>query len=309
MTHSKKVLVIIVTYNGMKWIKDCLNSVLNSSIKTDISIFDNASTDNTPDYIKVNFPQITIISTGKNLGFGKANNLGLQKAINEGYDYAFLLNQDAYIETDTIKKLIQAQIDNPNFGIISPLHLNGKGDAIDQHFLNYISPSHCPSIISDAFLNNHKQIYETQNANAAAWLISRACIEKVGGFDPIFPHYGEDDDYVNRALFHGFKIGIIPKAIILHDRICASYNTIRKDSKRLVISNSLIIKHYPHPFHSNLLTFLKQQFDLFTSLILFRQFKELKLIFKAFIRTVMLLKKIRNSKTYFSKPNSSIILP
>ena len=52
--------------------------------------------------------------------------------------------------------------------------------------------------------------------NAAAWVLSRALVEKIGGFDPIFFMYGEDQDYCHRALFHGFKTGLAPKAIAYH---------------------------------------------------------------------------------------------
>src|SRR5690606_31512456 len=54
--------------------------------------------------------------------------------------------------------------------------------------------------------------------NAAGWLLSRNILENIGGFDPIFFHYGEDDNYCQRAQYHGFKIGIVPNAFLLHDR-------------------------------------------------------------------------------------------
>ena len=49
-------------------------------------------------------------------------------------------------------------------------------------------------------------------------MISRACLEKAGGFSPAFPHYGEDDNYIHRAIYHGFKCGILSSAGAVHDR-------------------------------------------------------------------------------------------
>jgi len=54
--------------------------------------------------------------------------------------------------------------------------------------------------------------------NAVAWLISRECLETIGGFDPLFFHYGEDDNYSQRVIYHGFKIGVLLKVFVIHDR-------------------------------------------------------------------------------------------
>ena len=61
-------------------------------------------------------------------------------------------------------------------------------------------------------------VYEIKFVNAAAWLISRNCIETVGGFNPLFFLYGEDNDYLTRVKYHKFKVGVYPDANIYHDR-------------------------------------------------------------------------------------------
>ena len=146
------------------------------------------------------------------------------KALENKADYIFLLNQDAWVEPNTIEKLIKVSQLKPEFGILSPLHMNGNGSTLDLNFSYYISPGGCPNLISDIITKNINAIYETRFVNAAAWLLTNKCVTKVGGFDPIFSHYGEDDDYLNRTLFHGLKIGIVPHARIYHDRICKSFS-------------------------------------------------------------------------------------
>jgi GT2 family glycosyltransferase len=216
---SKKIVAIIVTYNGIKWIEKCFQSLQNSLLPISIIVIDNGSTDGTLESIKNNFPNIQLIQSEKNLGFGMANNIGIKKSYEAGADYVFLINQDVWIQEDTIQKLVLISNENPEFGIISPIHLNGNGDALDNGFSNYIVPKKCEAIYSDAFLNKIKdQVYPLDFVNAAAWLISRECIEKVGGFSPSFFHYGEDDNYCQRILYHNLKIGIYPNAIIFHDR-------------------------------------------------------------------------------------------
>ena len=74
----------------------------------------------------------------KNIGFGKANNIGISLAMKKGADYVFLLNQDAWVEDKTLEKLINIHRKQPKFGIVSPMHLNGKGDELDYNFSKFI---------------------------------------------------------------------------------------------------------------------------------------------------------------------------
>ena len=61
-------------------------------------------------------------------------------------------------------------------------------------------------------------IYSVSTVMAAHWMITNNCLKKVGGFSPSFPHYGEDDNYLERAKFYGFNIGIAPSLRVVHDR-------------------------------------------------------------------------------------------
>lgn len=213
-----KVIAIVILYNGSKWIDKCFGSLINSTIPLYILAIDNASTDGSPQIIKEKYPLVDVIEAGENLGFGKANNIGMQKAIDDNADYVFLLNQDAWIEPDTIAKLIKVQSKNPEYGIISPMHFGGDEITLDLLFSYCLSPVRCKSFISDAFNNKVNELYDVPFVNAAAWLISIECINSVGGFDPLFKHYGEDDDYINRLKYHGFKLGVVTSAKIYHDR-------------------------------------------------------------------------------------------
>jgi len=213
-----RVLAIVVSYNGMKWYSKCFQNLENSSIPIDIIAVDNASVDSSIDYIKKNFPKVLIIAQDSNKGFGKANNEGLKEALKQDADYVFLLNQDAWVEEDTIEKLIAVHKAQQDYGILSPMHLNGKGDELDGGFQNYISPIYTPNFVSDQCLDKLNDVYETRFVNAAAWLISRKCLETIGGFDPIFYHYGEDNNYCQRVRYHGLKVGIVPTVRIYHDR-------------------------------------------------------------------------------------------
>ena len=205
----------------MQWIDNCINSILKSNgINPHLFIIDNGSNDGTTEYILKNFKLNNIIfkQTGDNLGFGKANNIGLQYALDNNYQYVYLINQDAWVYPNTIANLITIHKTNPQYGIISPFQLQANEKHLDLNFGALISWGHNKEIFEDFYFNKKKIIYPVPFIMAAHWLISRECLIKVGGFSPTFPHYGEDGNYVNRALYHGLLIGVVPSERAIHDR-------------------------------------------------------------------------------------------
>ena len=205
----------------MQWAQKCYNSIKKSTIKCDIITIDNGSTDGTQKYIRKNYPEVELIETGKNLGFGHANNIGLQKALDEGYEYVYLLNQDAWIMPDTFEKLISVSRQHKEYGVLSPIQLKADEQHMDTRFvINVIGRHQCisPYFIEDLYFGREENVYEVSFVMAAHWLITRECLEIVGGFSPTFPHYGEDDNYLYRLAFWGMKVGIVPSAKAIHDR-------------------------------------------------------------------------------------------
>jgi GT2 family glycosyltransferase len=230
----KNLSVIIVTYNGMRWIKKCIESVLNSSVISEIIIVDNNSSDETTDFIKENFPQIILFEQSKNLGFGLANNIGMSYALNNDADFVFLLNQDAYLQYETLSNLIKVHALNEDYAILSPIHLNGNGSKLDKNFSGYLKVN--DKLIFDSLHKDYSQkIYNVPFVNAAAWLLPCKTLEIIGGFDPIFYHYGEDDNYCQRVLFHNMKIGIVPTTSIYHDRDSEKPPRITQEKEKLAL--------------------------------------------------------------------------
>ena len=207
-----KILTIIVSYNFEKWIERCLGSLKASSPPTDIIVIDNCSNDRTVEIIKTQYTYVRLIENHANLGFGKANNIGMQLALKEGYDAVFLLNQDAWIGSDTLATLAEQSVKHPEFGILSPVHLNGSGEELDKGFASYAQLAsinnlpHRHEPISCPFINAAFLVYSSQHFTAD-WRIFSSLL-----------HYGEDKDYVNRLHFHQYKIGYIPTIYGCHDR-------------------------------------------------------------------------------------------
>ena len=228
-----RVLVVIVTFNALKWIKKCLRSVENSTLAADVLVIDNGSTDGTLPLIRTDFPRTRIIETGENLGFGAANNRGLRIAHDECYDFAYLLNQDAWLQKDTLEKLVAAH--KPDWGVLSPMQLNAHGRR-DKRFNRK-----CGKYIDAALKGYHSDnlIVEVPFVMAAHWLVSRRAIETVGGFSPAFKQYGEDDNWLHRLHFHKLLCGVVPAAQAVHDR---GGRRLSRDKKMQLKCISTVVK-------------------------------------------------------------------
>lgn len=238
MTKAADILVIIVSYNFERWMEKCLGSLQQSAMPVDVVVIDNASQDNTTERIRNEYPWVHLIANNENLGFGQANNIGLSIAIRQAYKAVFLLNQDAWIEADVIKSLQEVSKANPTFGILSPKHMTGKGDKLDPGFAHYIDQSKLSA-------SNDTPI-ATPFINAAIWYIPTAVLKEVGGFSPLFYHYGEDKDYVNRLTHHGYKVGFVPTIQGFHDR---EYRPVTHE-KFLHTEYVYLLSEYANPHRS-----------------------------------------------------------
>ena len=211
---NTRLFVIVVTYKGGQWYDRCFTSLRESNLPAQIIVVDNASGDGSVDYIRTHYPEIHVIESTVNLGFGRANNEGIRYALDRGCDYVFLLNQDAWIEPDTFDKLIRVHQRFPEYGVLSPMHMtrekNHLNFLIDDGNRNY-------ELLSDLYFGTVKDVYDIDYVNAAGWLVSHNTLMTIGGFCPIIFHYGEDDDYLHRMKYHNIKVGLCPYSRIVHD--------------------------------------------------------------------------------------------
>ena len=218
-----RLLVIIVTYNAMRWIERSFASLAASSGPCDIFVVDNGSTDGTLAWLEEHHTDnLTVKRSETNCGFGAGNNVGLHYALELGYDYVYLLNQDAWVAEDCFEKLIAAAGAHPGYGILSPVQLQADWKTQDRLFAK-----HCGKAVaavsgsgSDEAASElpDSEVVPVKFVMAAHWLISRECLEAVGGFSPTFAQYGEDDNYIDRARYWAFRTGVVPAAKAVHDR-------------------------------------------------------------------------------------------
>ena len=216
---SVKLFVIIVTYKGQQWYDRCFGSLRESTIPVQTIVVDNASNDGSVEYIKEHFPEIHLISSKENLGFGRANNVAMRFALDHGCDYVFLLNQDAWVEPDTFEKLVGIHQRHPEYGLLGPVQVNAEKTKVLGGVVKFlVNPDKVNlNFFSDLIMGTIEEVYPVAEINAAAWLLPRKTIETVGGFDPLFLHYGEDWNYLSRVLYHKMRVGLAPHLKVVHD--------------------------------------------------------------------------------------------
>ena len=213
-----KIYAIIVTYNAMRrgWIDRCLGSLAESTVPVTAIVVDNLSTDGTREHVPSRWPDAVWLPQERNLGFGQANNVGMRYALEHDADYVLLLNQDAAIAPDALAEMANAA--KGQKVLLSPMQLNGDGTSIDQMFRNVLHMAD-NGLLEDFIIRHEaKATYPTGIFAAACWLMPADMLREVGGFNPLFFHYGEDDNYQSRTRYHGYCNIVVTKAMMYHDR-------------------------------------------------------------------------------------------
>lgn len=201
--------VIIVNYNGLTFLQECFNSLEDNliGISYEIIVVDNDSQDESCNFIKNHFPKVKLIESNQNLGFGKANNLGVKNAIGNAI---LLLNNDTIL-LNNLQPAIDTLYAKPENGIVA---INMVDE--NKKFLSAVGRFPRPlRLIKISFLNDQRKVFKTGNFNEVLYqvdwvsgsfmLIRKSDFEAVNGFDTDYFMYVEDVDLCKRLKSIGKK--------------------------------------------------------------------------------------------------------
>lgn len=231
MATATKPLVsaLVVSYNVKDLLLDCLQAFFASSdVPCEAVVVDNASSDGSADAVAERFPDVKVLRQPRNLGYGKANNAGLQECQGR---FVLLLNPDVTVGPGCVGKLSDFLLVRPDVGAVGPKLLRPDGSldlACRRGFPTPATAFYRLSGLSRVFKKSARfnrynmghasaeETHEIDSGTGACLMLRRAAIDRVGFFDPDYFMYGEDIDLCFRLKLGGWKVYYLPAATAVH---------------------------------------------------------------------------------------------
>lgn len=224
-----KLSVVIICWNDLKVISDCLCSIFagTRSLDFEVVISDNGSTDGSTEFIRRNYPSVRIIENRANLGFAKGNNAGIAASRGE---YILILNPDTIVHDATLDRLVEFAERHPDAGAFGCRVLNPNGSYQE-------SARPFPSIrgswiaalclrrlayVSDAFIPDIYMRWKGDTETVVDWqsgccvMFRSKLLKELGGFDEQFFYHYEEVDLCRRVRNAGYPLLFTPEATITH---------------------------------------------------------------------------------------------
>jgi hypothetical protein len=209
-----EISIIVVNWNGERFLKDCLEAIFRQTYHTyDVILVDNGSTDSSVSYVRSHFSQVKLVCLGTNTGFTGGNLEGLKLARGE---YVALLNNDARVDSQWLENLLQPMLGDEHIGVCASKLLLDRTSLINSAGIGLTTAG----VGFDRGYGEDSSAYgspeQVFGACAAAALYRRAMLDEIGFFDDDFFLYNEDVDLSFRAQLAGWKCLYVPDAIVYH---------------------------------------------------------------------------------------------
>ncbi|MEJ7586052.1 MAG: glycosyltransferase family 2 protein [Ferruginibacter sp.] len=229
-SYLLRLSIIIVNYNVKYFLEQCLCSVINACQNIDAEIFvvDNNSTDGSKIFFEERFSRITFIWSPVNSGFGRANNLALQKAVGE---YILFLNPDTILPEDCLEKSLSFFQGQQDVGALGVRMIDGSGKFLKESKRAFPAPLPAFYKLSGlTALFPHSKIFaryylggldqykshEVDVLAGAFMMVKKSVLDTTGGFDERFFLYGEDVDLSYRIRNAGFRNYYFSGTTVIH---------------------------------------------------------------------------------------------
>ncbi|MFA5422308.1 MAG: glycosyltransferase family 2 protein [Phycisphaerae bacterium] len=226
--NAPKVSAVLVNWNGPDVTAECMESLRKSDYPNlEVVAVDNASTDGSADKLEKLFPEMTVLRSKINRGWGGGTNVGLKYAMENGSDYIWLLNNDLVVEPDSLSKLVAAAEKTDEAVLVSPiLYFYATRDKIQHCGSEFDWKNYVVRNISD--LDEIASINEKDFWTwCTAVLMKREVVERTGYFDEKYFIYFDDLDYSARALSAGCRHKLETSAKVYHRSHSADTGGVR----------------------------------------------------------------------------------
>ena len=215
---SKKASIIIPNYNGRKYLGDCIEALYRIDFPREgfeIIVVDNASSDDSCEFIFSTYPDVKLIRAERNLGFASGCNLGIQ---NSSGEYIVLLNNDTVVDTKWLGELITVADNDKDVAIVGSKLLFKEDPTRIQNAMSYITTRGDGGDLGTGQPDEGQYDFlrEGMAVCGASMLIRRTLIQEIGALDEDFFAYYEDADLCYRTRLYGKKIVFAPKSVVYH---------------------------------------------------------------------------------------------
>lgn len=244
------ISIIIVSWNACQLLRKCLMSIraCGDSAIREIIVVDNASTDGSQAMVEGEFPDVTLLRCAENLGFSKANNLGISQASG---DLLALVNSDIIVEPGTFTKLANALQNDPKTGLVGPKVQSPDGELQSTYRrLPTVWTIVCRVLALDRLLP-HLPLFSGWQAQPAKqstptpvdvlsgcfWMARRDAVAEVGNLDERFFFYAEDTDWCKRFKNSNWQVVFVPTANVVHYGAGSSANAPLRYSVEILRAN------------------------------------------------------------------------
>ncbi len=214
------VRAVVINWNGREVLEPCLRTLLASSYPNlSVLVVDNASTDGSAQFVRDEFPSVSVSEQSSNLGFAAGVNVGLKAALEEGADYVLLLNNDIELDGDAVSALVEAALAHPESAFVGPLIYYADRPSVIWSAGGAVSfwtgnIRHLGLREEDA--GQYAEVREVDYVTACAVLASAKAVSAIGLMDEAYYMYNEDTDWCIRAGDAGFGVLFAPSARIWH---------------------------------------------------------------------------------------------
>jgi GT2 family glycosyltransferase len=240
-----RVTALTLNWNGRRWLGECVKSLLELDYPNyEVVVIDNGSTDGSQDYVRTDFPGVTLLENETNLGYARGFNVGLEYGYRHGADYFLIMNNDAVIDRDALKALVQTAQERPAAGFVT-----GKVYWYDRRNVFqtvgkfedpiYWSGRHIGWYETD--VGQYEEVSERMFMDDIFTLVSRRLYEEIGGYDPQLFLQCEEFDWQARAKRQGWRLYFNPRAKLWHHGSLSMGGVGSPTSEYFFVRNAIIV--------------------------------------------------------------------
>lgn len=284
-----KVSIIVLNWNGVNFLKNCLKSLNKLTYKSlEIIIVDNGSTDGSQKFIKENYPKFILIENKKNYGFAEGNNIGFRASKGK---YILFLNNDTVVTPNFLEPLVDDCENDSKIGCIQPqIRLLNEKNLLDEAggYMSFTGFMYHYGYRKNYNLSKYNLKRDIFSAKGACIMLPKKALDRVGVFDKDFFIFFEESDLCFRLWLAGYKVVYEPRSIMYH---AVGGDTTASDKYKFERRVYLIYRNTTCSYLKNFGTlnfitifpiFLVVQVSVFIFFLLKLRFELLRAIIKAY---------------------------